>query len=289
MYAPELRHRETSRMQMEQVICQSLDSGMLELYYQPQIDAEGHLAGMEALVRIRHPQHGLILPDAFIGIAENAGLIAEIDMWVLGEACRQYAFWQSEGYKPVRIAVNMSRTSLANATLAQKICGTIARAGLDTSSIQIELTESTMLEEGEVPRETLRRLKQAGISLALDDFGTGYSSLSCLHRLPVDTVKIDKSFIQHLQEDAHSLPFVEAIIGVAKTLGLLIVAEGIETEDQSSTMRRLGCDFLQGFHISPPLQVTEIFEHRAVQVKGAASRLCLVDNSAPSWKRRIAG
>jgi diguanylate cyclase (GGDEF)-like protein len=258
IYTAAMRQREATRMQMEQLIRQALDSSLLELFYQPQVNEKGRLVGLEALVRMRHPERGLIMPEHFIGVAQDGGLITRIDLWVLAEACRQHSLWRREGHQPVRIAVNMSRASLAEPDLDVKICDILNRAGVEPSSIQIEITEAASLQDGEATHETLRRLRKAGISLALDDFGTGYSSLSCLHSLPVDTVKIDKSFAHHLREDANLFPFVQAIIGVARTLRLSIVAEGIETAEQMASMRSLGCDVLQGFYICPPVPAAEI-------------------------------
>jgi len=258
VYAPAMRRREESRAGIDQLIRQALDSGLFELFYQPQVSGTGELVGLEALVRIRHPERGLIMPDDFISVAEESGLIAQIDSWVLSEACRQQAAWRKAGRQTVRVAVNMSRASLSDAGLADRIESALWRAEVQPSWIQIEITETAALQEGDVPRETLRKLHEAGISLALDDFGKGTSSLSCLHSLPVDTVKIDKSFVHHLSEGAHLLPFIQAIIGVAKALRLVTVAEGIETAEQAAVMRSLGCDVLQGFHISPPVPATDV-------------------------------
>ena len=258
VYAPAMRRREETRARVDQLIRHALDRELFELFYQPQVSGTGELVGLEALVRIRHPERGLIMPDDFISVAEESGLIAQIDSWVLSEACRQQAAWHKAGRQTVRVAVNMSRASLSDAGLAEDIDRALRRAEVEPSWIQIELTETAALQEGDPPRETLRKLHEAGISLALDDFGKGTSSLSCLHSLPVDTVKIDKSFVHHLSKGAHLLPFIQAIIGVAKALRLVTVAEGIETAEQAAVMRSLGCDVLQGFHISPPVPASDV-------------------------------
>jgi diguanylate cyclase (GGDEF)-like protein len=258
IYTPSMRSRATSRMQTEQLVRQALDGQMFQLFYQPQVDGEGRLLGLEALVRITHPERGLIAPDSFITVAEDTGLITEIDARVMSEACRQMAAWRREGYEPVRVAVNISRASLVSADIVEDICDTLSREGVSPAYVQMELTETAALRGGEVSREALRRIRDAGISLALDDFGTGYSSLSCLHSLPVDTVKIDKSFIRHLAEDATSLPLVEAVIAASRSLGMTIVAEGVETREQFRLLRRLGCDVLQGHFISPPIDAEAV-------------------------------
>jgi diguanylate cyclase (GGDEF)-like protein len=259
IYTPSMRSRATARITTEQLIRHAIDSNLLELHYQPQTSTEGELLGVEALVRIRHPERGLIMPDEFIAVAEESGLIAEIDLWVFAEACRQYASWRRECFAhPARIAVNLSRATLRDTALAQKIRTALAAAGVEPAAIQIELTETAALRGGEASRESLRQLRQAGLSLALDDFGTGYSSLSCLHSLPVDTVKIDKSFVTGLIGNGTSLPLITAVIAAAKALHMTVIAEGVETEEQFQILRRIGCDILQGYLISKPLRASDI-------------------------------
>ena len=259
VYTPAMRSRATAKMHTEHLIRHAIDNGFLELHYQPQVSIEGELLGVEALVRIRHPEHGLIMPDEFIGVAEESGLIAEIDIWVLAEACRQYAVWRRESFAhPPRVAVNLSRVTLRDSYIAQKIRAAIGAAGVEPAAIQIELTETAALKGGDASRESLRQLQQAGISLALDDFGTGYSSLSCLHSLPVDTVKIDKSFVHSLAGNGTSLPLITAVVAAAKALGMTVIAEGVETEEQFQILRRTGCDILQGMLISAPVRPSEI-------------------------------
>ncbi|MGD1071471.1 MAG: EAL domain-containing protein [Bryobacteraceae bacterium] len=259
IHTPAMRSRAMAKMQTEQLIRHAIDCDLLELHYQPQVSIEGELLGVEALVRIRHPERGLIMPDEFIGVAEESGLIAEIDICVLAEACRQYAAWRRESFAhPARVAVNLSRVTLRDASIAQKIRTTIVAAGVEPAAIQIELTETAALKGGDTSRESLRQLQQAGISLALDDFGTGYSSLSCLHSLPIDTVKIDKSFVTGLIGNGTSLPLITAVIAAAKALGMTVIAEGVETEEQFQILRRIGCDILQGYLISAPLRPAEM-------------------------------
>ncbi len=259
VYTPSMRSRATARITTEQLIRHAIDCKLLELYYQPQTSTDGELLGAEALVRIRHPERGLIMPDEFIAVAEESGLIAEIDLWVFAEACRQYALWRRECFAhPARIAVNLSRATLRDTALAQKIRGALTAAGVEPAAIQIELTETAALRGGEASRETLRQLRQLGLSLALDDFGTGYSSLSCLHNLPVDTVKIDKSFVTGLIGNGTSLPLITAVVAAAKALHMTVIAEGVETEEQFQILRRIGCDILQGYLISKPLRACDI-------------------------------
>jgi EAL domain-containing protein (putative c-di-GMP-specific phosphodiesterase class I) len=246
-------------MRTQQLIRYAIDRDLLELHYQPQVSVGGELRGVEALVRIRHPVLGMVMPDEFIGVAEESGLITEIDAWVLSEACRQYASWRREDFAhPPRIAVNLSRVTLRDSAIAQKIRAALAFAGVEPAAIQIELTETAALTGGEDSRESLRHMKEAGISLALDDFGTGYSSLSCLHSLPADTVKIDKSFVAGLFENGTSLPLITALVAAARALDMTVVAEGVETEEQFQALRLLGCDILQGQLISAPLRASEV-------------------------------
>jgi diguanylate cyclase (GGDEF)-like protein len=259
IYTPAMRSRAAAKMRTEQLIRHAIDCDLLELHYQPQVSIEGELVGVEALVRIRHPEAGLIMPDEFIGVAEESGLIAEIDVWVFSEACRQYASWRRENFfHPARIAVNLSRVTLGQTDIAQRIRAALGAAGVEPAAIQIELTETAALRGGEASREALTNLKQVGISLALDDFGTGYSSLSCLHNLPVDTVKIDKSFVTGLTGSGTSLPLITAVIAAARALDMTVIAEGVESEEQFQILRRIGCDMLQGWLISAPLRASEI-------------------------------
>jgi EAL domain-containing protein (putative c-di-GMP-specific phosphodiesterase class I) len=208
---------------------------------------------MEALVRIRHPQQGLIPASDFIEIAEHAGLVTEIDSWVLPEAMRQYADWSRKGLNPVRIAVNISRLDLSHASIFERALSTLSSLGLGPDALQLELTETAAVLGGDASFEVLGQLAKEGISLALDDFGRGYSSLSCLHGLPVDTVKLDRSFVSRLSGEADSTLLLSAMIAAARALRMHVIAEGVETEAQELVVRSLGCDALQGHYIARPL------------------------------------
>jgi EAL domain-containing protein (putative c-di-GMP-specific phosphodiesterase class I) len=274
IYSPEMRSRSAKKTQTRQMIGLALDAGMFELFYQPQVNAQGDLTGMEALVRLLHPERGVIMPDDFVPVAEEAGLIGRIDAWVMAQACRQYAIWSRAGANPPRLAVNTSRTNLMKGDLAAQVAEALRNAALHPGALQIELTESAALTGGEGSLEILRRIRQLGVSLALDDFGTGYSSLSCLHQLPVDTVKIDKSFVQAMEVGARSAPLVEAAIAAAKALGMSVAAEGVERADQMLTLTRMGCDTFQGYYISKPLGVaaaTQLLMEHAQRLRADAA------------------
>jgi EAL domain-containing protein (putative c-di-GMP-specific phosphodiesterase class I) len=215
--------------------------------------------GLEALIRWRHPTRGLVSPQAFIPAAEECGLIIAIGDWVLHEACRQSAEWQAQGLPPVRISVNVSSQQFRKGELLRTVADALGTANLGPELLEIELTESSMLENEVEAIDACERLKELGVRIALDDFGTGYSSLSYLHRLPLDSLKIDRSFIADLgQDDVNHHGIVTAIITMAHGLGLEVVAEGIESSPQVVTLCAWGCDLGQGYHFGHPKPANEI-------------------------------
>ncbi|HEX8964419.1 MAG TPA: EAL domain-containing protein [Rhodocyclaceae bacterium] len=244
--------------ELEHGLRRALERGEMRLVYQPQIEIEtGSIVALEALLRWDHPTRGEIPPADFIPVAEDSGLIAAIGEWVLGEACRQNKAWQERGLAPVRVAVNMSVRQLRNTRFAERVAQILDETGLDPKWLEIELTESMVMQFAKDVMDTLWRLKSMGIRLSIDDFGTGYSSLSYLKRLPVDTLKIDRSFVEGLDTDANDRAISNAIIAVASSLNLRVVAEGVETEQQLGFLREHACCDAQGYFFSRPLEADD--------------------------------
>jgi diguanylate cyclase (GGDEF)-like protein len=248
------------RVSLESDLHAALEAGQFELHYQPKPDTEsGDVYGAEALIRWRHPQRGLIVPDQFIPLAEECGLINEIGAWVLREACRQCAEWQRSGLPALRVAVNVAATQFRRGDLLDVIRGALGSAGLEPRFLEIELTESAVMTNPEESAAILEQLSRMGVLVSVDDFGTGYSSINYLRRFPIDKLKIDRSFVRDLDCEVDA-SIVQAIISLAHSLRLKVVAEGVETPEQLKFLRSLGCDQYQGFHFSPPLPANQFAE-----------------------------
>jgi len=243
------------RLAMERELRQALEEEQFLLYYQPQIDLNsGLIIGVEALIRWRHPGRGMISPVDFIPVAEDCGLINPIGEWVLQRACEDMRTWQTAGFATLKVAVNLSLRQLQEGSLFNKISNILARSGIDGSQLELELTESMMMENHAVTLNFMTQCKDLGIHFSIDDFGTGYSSLSYLTKLPLlDKLKIDRSFIQELSKNNDANTVVSAIVNMAKSLRLKVVAEGVETEEQLDYLKDCGCDTVQGFYFSPPV------------------------------------
>jgi diguanylate cyclase (GGDEF)-like protein len=253
-FVPEMGSSAISRLDMEGAMRRALERGEFLLHYQPKIDlASRRIVGVEALVRWQHPQIGLVHPIEFIRLAEETGLILPLGEWVLAEACRQQVAWRAMGLPPLKIAVNMSARQFRQDDLAQRVAAVFSQTGADTSHVILELTESMVMHDVDSALATLRALKGLGLSLSLDDFGTGYSSLSYLRRFPIDELKIDRSFISDIYTNTDDAAIAGAIVAMARSLALLVVAEGVETLDQAETLAHMGCDQVQGFYFSRPL------------------------------------
>lgn len=254
-YTPELRRRTSERLALISSLRAAIESeDQLSLWYQPKLDlATGRIAGMEALVRWDHPSQGLTMPDRFIPVAEETGLIIPLDRWVLQEACRQVRDWAEEGLGDLAVSVNVSSRQFHNGDLADTVGEALRRSGVHPSQLELEVTEGTLIEDIEPARVTLDRLRNLGVRISIDDFGTGYSSLSYLKRLPIDVLKIDRSFISALPDDPDDAAISQAIVNLGHTLNMKIVAEGVETDAQYEFLRGLGCDFAQGYLIAAPL------------------------------------
>ena len=237
----------------------ALSRDELMLHFQPQLKApNGPLLGVEALLRWQHPDHGLIMPDEFIPLAEGNGLIIEIGDWVLDEACRQLAKWHGEGHEVPTMAVNLSATQFRYAGLPDKVRDTLRRHGLAPGALTLEVTESTAMHDPEHSLLILQELVDIGVHISIDDFGTGYSSLMYLKKLPASELKIDRGFIKDLSKGSEDEAIVAAIIALGKTLNLKIIAEGVETQQQQELLTQLGCTSLQGFHLGRPVDAKQL-------------------------------
>lgn len=257
-------HLETSTeearesLEIEATLRKALDIGGFHLQFQPQVRRDGSIAALEALLRFRHPKLGLLPPSRFIPIAEESGLIVPIGDWVLQEVCRQGVEWRSRFGTGVKIAVNVSPLQFARADFATNVATIFRKSGYDPSLIELELTETLVMRDVQESSRQLSQLKRLGFHIAVDDFGTGYSSLSYLHQLPIDTLKIDKSFIDKVTEPAGTRPIVEAVLSLSKSLSLTTIAEGVETSEQCAILNHLGCDIIQGFYFFKPLPVDSV-------------------------------
>ncbi|HEY2338370.1 MAG TPA: EAL domain-containing protein [Burkholderiales bacterium] len=258
LFRPDMSTFFPDRLAMENDLRKAIERRELELHYQPKIDVRsGATTGAEALVRWRHPQRGLVAPGDFIPLAEETGLIIPLGRWVLREACRQNRAWQDDGLAPMRTAVNISAAELRNEDLADGVAAVLRETGLAAEHLEIEITESVVMQNAPVALATLDKLSRMGIHLAVDDFGTGYSSLSYLKRFPLNTLKIDASFIRDLSSDHNDALIVQAIIALAHSLELQVVAEGVEHHAQLGFLQKFGSDQYQGFLYSKPLPAAE--------------------------------
>ncbi|MCR4302299.1 MAG: EAL domain-containing protein [Sulfuricaulis sp.] len=229
------------------------------LYYQPQVNlATGAITGVEALIRWRHPELGLVSPAQFIPVAEETGLMKSIDEWVLRTACLQAQAWRSAGLPPITMAVNLSGAVFGEPSLVETISRVLGESCLVPEQLELEITESAIMKNAEPTVRMLGDMRRMGIRLAIDDFGTGYSSLSYLKRFPIDTLKIDQSFVQDVTVDEDDASLVKAIVVMGHALKLNVLAEGVETAEQLAFLRKEGCDSMQGYFFCRPLSVEEI-------------------------------
>ena len=255
-----MRDNAVRAMRIEQELQRAIEEGELRLHFQPSIDLEsGRVVGAEALVRWEHPERGMIAPDRFLGVAEETGLIVPLGAWVMGEACRTLARWQGRPETAhLHLAVNLSARELGHPDVVGTVLGCVWESGVDPHALTIEVTESTAMVDGHTGFRALRDLSGEGIKVALDDFGTGYSSLEQLRRMPVDIVKVDRSFVTGMAADQTDRELVAAVVGMGHALKLCVVAEGIETPEQAEALRGLGCELGQGFLFAKPLPVEEM-------------------------------
>jgi diguanylate cyclase (GGDEF)-like protein/PAS domain S-box-containing protein len=257
-YTPKLNGVAYERLEMEMALRAALDNDELQVHYQPKVNSEGRVSGFEALIRWTSPTLGVVPPIRFIPVAEETGLINPITDLVLNAACREAAHWVDFGWPEMNMAVNLSARQFADRDLLGKISGVLAESGLPASCLQLEITESMLAGDVEQTVQTLSALKDLGVRIAVDDFGTGYSSLAYLKRFPIDILKIDRSFVMECDRDVDAMAIPRAVISLGRSLGLGIVAEGVERQSQFEALRCLGCDEFQGYLFSKALPASLI-------------------------------
>jgi len=291
IFEPGMQDVVARRLEVRTDLERAIDRHELVVLYQPIVDITTSTpVGVEALVRWRHPRWGMVVPSEFIGIAEETGMIRELGLHVLEEACRQWQTWQIEliDEPSFTVSVNVSPRQLRDPSFVSEVRRIHSRAGLPASNLTLEITESFMVEDPESARGRLRELKNLGVRISMDDFGTGYSSLASLQDLPLDILKIDKAFVDHIAEDPRRTAFAQAIIRMGKTLGLGLIAEGVETAEQSERLQSLGCRYAQGFYFSRPVSGEEIKRmlHAAHAMRLAGGRWSAVEPPEPrTWLR----
>lgn len=253
-FAPEMNERVESQLLMESALRRALKNGEFRLHYQPRISAAtGRAVGMEALLRWAHPQWGLVEPARFIPALEESGLVVPVGEWVLAEACRQAAAWREAGLEPLRVSVNLSSRQFRSDTLAAAVRQALEASGLEPAQLEVELTESVLMENMEQAMAVMGSLKALGVAISIDDFGTGYSSLGYLKRFPIDSLKIDRAFVRDLATSPKDAAIVDAIAALAKSLGIGLVAEGVEDAHQVEFLRERYCTELQGYLFGRPV------------------------------------
>jgi diguanylate cyclase (GGDEF)-like protein len=258
-YSPEIRSQSIERLVLETNLRRALELNQFSLQYQPKLNMRtGAVSGVEALLRWNHPDLGNLPPLKFIPLAEETGLIVPIGRWVLKTACEQAITWQKQGLPPLSIAVNLSPRQFQDENLLRDVDEVLQRTGLEPALLELEITESMVMQNAARAIKLLAALRARGVRLAIDDFGTGYSSMSLMKQFPIDTIKIDRSFVRDLEKNPQDRAIATAIISMGKALGLTIVAEGVETEGQSEFLKGGSCDELQGYLFSRPVSPAEI-------------------------------
>jgi diguanylate cyclase (GGDEF)-like protein/PAS domain S-box-containing protein len=260
LFSAEMNRRAQERAALERALRQALADRSLSLHYQPQVlsSAPGTLHGVEALARWQHPEWGMVPPSRFIPVAEEAGLIHELTLWLLDEACAQLSAWRAAGHSVPCVAVNLSGRSFHQAEFAQQVCDALERHGLRTNDVLLEITESVMMDARPVTLANIEALHHKGFKLSLDDFGTGYSSLSYLHRLPISELKLDMAFVQDLTTSPTARALTVSVLSIAHSLGMVVVAEGVETTGQQQWLQAHGCPVMQGYLFGRPMPPDEL-------------------------------
>jgi len=267
-YQAQMNAAALERLELERDLRHALEQHQFELYYQPQISLKsGAIVGVEALIRWRHPERGLIPPAEFIPVAEASGLIVPLGDWVMSEACAQAQAWREEGLPSIRMGVNVSVHQFNEGKLAQKVSAVLAQSGFKPEWLKLEITESLLMQEVERSIGTMRELSGLGVHLAVDDFGTGYSSLSYLKRFPISELKIDQSFVRDLAAQSEDAAIVCTIISLGHNLKLSVIAEGVQTAEQVRLLREAGCDEMQGYYVSRPVPAHHLAALMRTQVQ----------------------
>jgi diguanylate cyclase (GGDEF)-like protein/PAS domain S-box-containing protein len=249
------------RFSLESSLRSAIDKEDFQLYYQPQYEmSTGKIIGVEALIRWMHPGKGMLLPDAFIPIAEESGLIMPIGSWVLKKACEQNKAWQLAGFPPIYVTVNISGAQFRQRNFVESIAQTLIETDLEPHCLELELTENILMEPSKITIAALNELKATGVRIAIDDFGKGYSSLGYLKSLPIDTLKIDRSFVQDMMSNSDDRAIIKAVISLARALNLKVIAEGVQTREQLSYLQEQGSDGIQGFLLSEPVTTNSIIK-----------------------------
>jgi EAL domain-containing protein (putative c-di-GMP-specific phosphodiesterase class I) len=257
-YSSDMNDKSLELLEQEEEMRLAIENDEFFLVYQPQLDmVEERLVAVEALIRWQHPTKGVLLPLDFIPQAEETGLIVPISEWILRKACIQNKTWQEQGLPPIRIAVNVSAAQFKQQNLIATVQAILAESGLDAKYLELELTENVIISNIEVLK-TVEKLKALGVMLTIDDFGTGYSSLSYLHKIPLDRLKIDSSFIKNIQSPQDDEVIVRAVIAIAKNLKLEVMAEGVQNIDQLNFLKKYDCEEVQGYYFSEPLSTHDL-------------------------------
>ncbi|HET7462456.1 MAG TPA: GGDEF domain-containing phosphodiesterase, partial [Longimicrobium sp.] len=273
LFDPSMHETVVARLKLESDLRRATERGELRLLYQPIVElATERTSGMEALLRWQHPERGLLAPSEFMRVAEETGLITAMGVWVAREAAGQLAAWQREhpAAEPLRMSVNVSTRELADPAFADRLAEVLREVAPLPDTLRVEVTESTVMRNAELVIPVLERLREMGVRAYMDDFGTGYSSLSWLHRFPVNVLKVDRTFVERVPREPDAVEIVRTIVALARTLGLEIIAEGVETAEQAALLREMGCQFAQGFYYSGPLSADEAAAHLAAQAGAAA-------------------
>jgi diguanylate cyclase (GGDEF)-like protein len=270
-YSKKLNEESAEKLKIEGRLRHALENNTLELHYQPQINlSSGEISGVEALLRWKDPELGMVGPDVFIPIAEEFGLIVQISEWVINEACHQAQQWMMAFNLPITMSINISAVHFNNHSLEVMIAGALKTTGLNPRYLELELTETSILQDLNQATETLDTFKSMGLKLALDDFGTGYSSLSYLMKLPFDRLKIDQSFIRNLKTETKGTAIVSAIISMSHSLGMSVIAEGVEQKEHMQILLPMHCDHIQGYYISRPLTAEKFEDFIRHRIKRSA-------------------
>jgi EAL domain-containing protein (putative c-di-GMP-specific phosphodiesterase class I) len=279
-HSSELHARSLERLALQDGLRHAVERNELSLVYQPQIDlASGCMQGVEALLRWHHPERGAISPATFIPIAEEAGLIVPIGDWVLRSACKQAARWAASGLPRLTVAVNVSARQFGEPGWVDSVKRVLDETGLDPSCLELELTESLVMHDVEQAVNVMQRLRALKVRFAIDDFGTGYSSLALLKRLPIEQLKIDRTFVRDIADDDDDKAIVSAVISIGHRLNMTVVAEGVETVEQVEFLRANGCDSIQGYHVGRPMPAGDI-EAMLLPSRSAVARNDAADAAA---------